>query len=105
MLTEWREAASRHLPDFKTLMAAGQDSLGPAAGTALAVFAVGLLVTRKRAPVAAAALAMLAAVGVANYFHPVVNWWPGARSRPGPPTLPADPGPRLPVVVLPPGPD
>jgi hypothetical protein len=88
MLTEWREAASRHVPDFKTLMAAGQDSLGPAAGTALVVFALGLLVTRKRAPVAAAAVAMLAAVGVANYFHRVVDWWPALDRDPDRPLFP-----------------
>src|SRR5262245_65033813 len=88
MLTEWREAAGRHLPDFKSLTAAGQDSLGPAAGVALLVFAVGLLVTRKRAPVPAAALAVLAAVGVANYLHPVLKWWPELYRDTGRPLFP-----------------
>jgi len=32
MLTEWREAASRHVPDFNSLLASGKESLGPAAG-------------------------------------------------------------------------
>lgn len=76
MLTEWREAASRHVPDFNSLLTSGKESLGPAAGIALVVFAAGLLVTRKRAAVQAAAVAMVMAVGVVNYLHPVLNWWP-----------------------------
>jgi hypothetical protein len=82
MLTEWREAAARHMPDMKTMMASGQDSLGPAAGIGLVVFAVGLLVTRKQAPVAAAAIAMLAAIGVVNYLHPLLKWWPALERDP-----------------------
>jgi hypothetical protein len=88
MLTEWREAASRHMPDLKTLMDAGRESLGPAAGIGLAVFALGLLVTRKRHPVAAAAVAMLVAVGVANYLHPVLKWWPELERDPDRPLFP-----------------
>jgi hypothetical protein len=95
MLTEWREAASRHVPDVKTLLAAGQDSLGPAAGIALAVFAVGLLVTRKRAPVPVAAVAMLVAVGVANYLHPVLPWWPELHRDTGRPLFPRIQGREL----------
>jgi hypothetical protein len=87
-LTEWREAASRHMPDFASLMSAGKESLGPAAGTALLVFAVGLLVTRKRAPVAVAAFAMVAAVGVANYLHEVLRWWPDLERDPDRPLFP-----------------
>lgn len=88
MLTEWREAAARHLPDAKTMMAAGQESLGPAAGIALLVFAAGLLVTRKRAPVPVAAVAMLVAVGVVNYLHPVLRWWPELYRDTGRPLFP-----------------
>ncbi|HEX3149402.1 MAG TPA: hypothetical protein VHR66_15115 [Gemmataceae bacterium] len=82
MLTEWRESASRHFPDLNTLMASGKEALGPAAGVAMVVFVVGLFVTRKRAPVAVAAVAMLAAVGVVNYLHPLLKWWPALERDP-----------------------
>jgi hypothetical protein len=88
MLAEWREAASRHVPDFASLLASGKESLGPAAGTALVVFVAGLLVTRKRAPVPAAAVAMIAAVGVANYLHPLLSWWPELERDPDRPLFP-----------------
>jgi len=88
MLTEWREAAARHVPDFASLLTAGRESLGPAAGTGLLVFAVGLLVTRKKGAVPAAALAMIAAVGVANYLHPLLKWWPELDRDPDRPLFP-----------------
>jgi hypothetical protein len=88
MLNEWRAAASRHVPDINSLLASGKESLGPAAGVALAVFALGLLVTRKRSPVAAAALAMVAAVGVVNYLHQVLEWWPELERDPDRPLFP-----------------
>src|SRR3954470_489799 len=88
MLTEWREAAARHVPDFASLLTAARESLGPAAGTSLLVFAVGLLVTRKKGAVPAAAVAMIAAVGVANYLHPLLKWWPEIEVDPDRPLFP-----------------
>ena len=79
MLSEWRAAALRHTPATADLVAAGQQALGPAAGAALVVFGVGLLVFGKKVAVPAAAFAMLAAVAVANYFRDVFLWWPGVR--------------------------
>ena len=76
MLIEWRTAALRHTPATADLVAAGQQALGPAAGAALVVFGVGLLVFGKKAAVPAAAFALLAAVAVANYFRGVFPWWP-----------------------------
>jgi len=52
------------------------------------VFAAGLLVTRKRAPVPAAAIAMLAAVGVVNYLHQTLDWWPDLERDPDRPLFP-----------------
>ena len=88
MLTEWREAALRHTPAPADLVAAGQQALGPAAGAALVVFGVGLLVFGKKAAVPAAAFAMLAAVAVANYFRDVFPWWPHLQADPDRPLYP-----------------
>jgi hypothetical protein len=88
MLTEWRETASRHVPDFNSLLTSGKESLGPAAGIALVVFAAGLLITRKRAAVPAAAIAMLTAVGVVNYLHQTLDWWPDLERDPDRPLFP-----------------
>lgn len=95
MLTEWREAATRHVPDVGSLLTAGRESLGPAAGTALLVFAAGLLVTRKKGAVPAGAPAMIAAVGVANYLHPVLKWWPELDRDPDRPLFPRFRGQHL----------
>jgi hypothetical protein len=84
MLTEWREAAWRHIPDTKDLMGAGEYALGPAAAAALVVFGVGLLAFGKKAAVPAAALAMVAGFAVANYFRLVFDpWWPARRPEGG----------------------
>jgi hypothetical protein len=84
MLTEWRAAALRHIPDTKDLLGSGEYALGPAAGAALLVFGVGLLAFGKKAAVPAAALAMLAGLGTANYFRLVFDpWWPERRSEGG----------------------
>ena len=88
MLTEWREAALRHTPASNDLVTAGQQALGPSAGAALVVFAVGLLVFGKKAAVPAAALAVLAAVGVANYFRGAFEWWPDPQADPDRPLFP-----------------
>lgn len=84
MWTEWRDAALRHVPDSKSLLDAGQHALGPAAGGALVVFVLGLTVFGKRAAVPAAALAMVAALGCANYWRLVFDpWWPERRAAGG----------------------
>lgn len=84
MLTEWRDAALRHIPDTKDLIGAGEYALGPAAGAALVVFGLGLLVFGKKAAVPAAALAMIAGFGTANYFRLVFDpWWPERRPEGG----------------------
>lgn len=88
MLSEWRAAALRHTPATADLVAAGQQALGPAAGVALVVFGVGMLVFGKKAAVPAAAVAMLAAVAVANYFRGVFPWWPDLQADPDRPLYP-----------------
>jgi hypothetical protein len=76
MWTEWRTTILRHTPPTEELIGAGQYALAPAAGTAVVVFALVLLAFGKRAALPAAALAMIAGFGVANYYRGVFPWWP-----------------------------
>ena len=69
MLDQIREALPRHVPPTSELMDSGLKVLGPAAGTALIVFALGLVLFGKRRAVPAAAIATLASFAVANYGH------------------------------------
>lgn len=84
MWDDWRAALSRHTPPTPELIEAGKLALGPAAGAALVVFGIVLIVRGKQAATLAGTLAMLAGVGVANYFRNVYPWWPDPR-----PGLPA----------------
>ena len=52
----------------------------------------------------AAALAMVAAVGVANYLHPVLKWWPELDRDPDRPLFPRFRGQYL-LLFFPAGPD
>jgi hypothetical protein len=76
MWTEWRAAALRHTPPTDEFLAAGQYAIAPAAGAALLVFALALLILGKRAALPAAALAMVVGFGIANYYRNVFPWWP-----------------------------
>jgi hypothetical protein len=85
MLGEWRDAVLRHTPATPEVVDAGRYALGPAAGAALAVFAIVLLALGRRAGLAAGAVAMVAGLGVANYFRNVFPWWPEPRAELPPP--------------------
>jgi hypothetical protein len=80
MWTEWRTAALRHTPPTDELLAAGQYAIGPAAGSALLLFALALLILGKRAALPAAALAMVVGFGIANYYRNVFPWWPAGAA-------------------------
>jgi hypothetical protein len=84
MWDEWRAALSRHTPPTPELIEAGKFALGPAAGAALVVFGLILVVRGKQAALPAGALAMLAGVGLANYFRGVFPWWPDPRPQQAP---------------------
>ena len=79
MFEEWKAAFLRHTPTTDLMMEAGKNALGPAAGAALVVFALLLLVLGKRASLFAGSLAMLAGFAVSNYFRMVFPWWPNDR--------------------------
>jgi hypothetical protein len=76
MLDEWRATLARHTPPTELLTEAGKWAIGPAAGAALVVFAVTLLLLGRRAALFGGALALLAGVAFANYFRNVFPWWP-----------------------------
>jgi len=76
MLDEWKAAFLRHTPPTDLMLDAGRKALGPAAGTAVVLFGLVLLLLGKRSALFAGSLAMLAAFGVANYYREVFYWWP-----------------------------
>jgi|RhiMethySRZTD1v2_1073278.scaffolds.fasta_scaffold177525_2 hypothetical protein len=78
-MNDWRETFSRHVPDFESLRTSGETYLGPAAGAALVVFALGLLAFGRKASVPASALALLVGFAVANYRYPQFPWIPELR--------------------------
>jgi hypothetical protein len=84
MLTEWKAAAMRHTPDSADLLESGKHAMGPSAGAALVVFALGLLIFGKKSAVLSGALAMIAGFVAANYFrHMFDPWWPDRRANGG----------------------
>jgi len=80
MWSEWRATIFRHTPPTEELLGAGQYAIAPAAGSALVLFALALLILGKRVALPAAALAMVVGFGVANYFRRVFPWWPSGAS-------------------------
>ena len=78
-MTDWRETLSRHVPDFESLRTSGEIYLGPAAGAALVVFALGILAFGRKASVYASAVAVLVGFAVANYRYPLFPWIPELR--------------------------
>ena len=79
MLTEWKAAVLRHTPPTDEFLAAGQYAMAPAAGAALVVFALALLLFGKRVAVPAAATALVVGFGLANYYRSVFPWWPAGQ--------------------------
>src|SRR5438128_1465452 len=83
-MNDWRETLGRHVPDLELLRTSGETYLGPAAGTALVVFALVIVAFGRKAAVSASALAMLAGFAVANYRYPLFPWLPELRAAAGP---------------------
>ncbi|HJZ89527.1 MAG TPA: hypothetical protein VKE40_01555, partial [Gemmataceae bacterium] len=78
---EWYTTVLRHVPPPADLVEAGRKYLGPAAGSALIVFALVLLIFGRRSALPAGSLAMLVGFGVANYRYELFPWWPPAGGR------------------------
>ncbi|HVK07750.1 MAG TPA: hypothetical protein VM597_03125 [Gemmataceae bacterium] len=79
MFEDLKAAALRHTPPLTELQSAGEQALGPAAVAAVAVLTLAVLSFGKKSASSAAAWALLAAVGVANYYRHALPWWPERR--------------------------
>lgn len=80
MLDDLRAAVLRHAPPAAELESAWWQALYPAALAAFLLFSINLVSFGRRAAGPAAAWALLAAVGLANYSRHAVPWWPDRRS-------------------------
>jgi hypothetical protein len=79
MLSDLKATILRHVPPPEDTLHAGELYLGPAAGAALVVFALVMLILGRKAALAAGSLAMVAGFAVANYRHTLFPWWPEGK--------------------------